>query len=222
MELQVTPKEPELPDLSVKKELANYKDKGSSWWSNENSCYYAYWRVTVSTENGSGGTVKLSDKITGFPGKHNTTDIPIRLFKQNANGTQTELSVETEPYRYTVSKGGSELSFAALPELKEGEKYILYYATKAADEDLKAMYGTGKPNIMYNTAAAETDTVKTVSSGEKRITYNRNIIQKTGVLNADGLIEWDSRSSCTAGWTYGFPEGLYISGCSAGERHTVR
>ena len=190
MELQVTPKEPELPDLSVKKELANYKDKGSSWWSNENSCYYAYWRVTVSTKNGSGGTVKLSDKITGFPGKHNTTDIPITLWKVAADGVQTRLTVGNDPYQYTVSADGSELSFAALPELNEGEKYILYYATKAADEDLKAMYGTGKPNIMYNTAAAETDTVKTVSSGEKRITYNRNIIQKTGVLNADGLIEW--------------------------------
>ena len=82
------------------------------------------------------------------------------------------------------------LEFEDLPELKKGEKYVLYYATKAAAEDLKAMYGTNTPNIMYNTAAAETDTVKTVSSGEKRITYNRNIIQKTGVLNADGLIEW--------------------------------
>ena len=190
MELQVTPKEPELPDLSVKKELANYKDKGSSWWSNENSCYYAYWRVTVSTENGSGGTVKLSDKITGFPGKHNTTDIPIRLFKQNANGTQTELSVENEPYRYTVSKGGSELSFAALPELKEGEKYILYYATKAADEDLKAMCKNNKPSIMYNEATAKTDKVEEVSSGQKQITYFCDIIKKEGKPNADGLIEW--------------------------------
>ena len=187
MELQVTKKD---PDLSIKKELTNYQDKGVSWWSNENRGYYAYWKVTVSTKNGSGGTVKISDKITGFPGKHNTTDIPITLWKVAADGVQTRLTVGNDPYQYTVSADGSELSFAALPELNEGEKYILYYATKAADEDLKAMYGTGKPNIMYNTAAAETDTVKTVSSGEKRITYNRNIIQKTGVLNADGLIEW--------------------------------
>ena len=187
MELQVTKKD---PDLSIKKELTNYQDKGVSWWSNENRGYYAYWKVTVSTKNGSGGTVKISDKITGFPGKHNTTDIPITLWQVAADGVQTRLTVGNDPYQYTVSADGSELSFAALPELNEGEKYILYYATKAADEDLKAMYGTGKPNIMYNTAAAETDTVKTVSSGEKRITYNRNIIQKTGVLNADGLIEW--------------------------------
>lgn len=187
MELQVTKKD---PDLSIKKELTDYEGKGVSWWSNETSGYYAYWKVTVSTKNGSGGTVKISDKITGFPAKHNTTDIPITLWKVAADGVQTRLTVGNDPYQYTVSADGSELSFAALPELNEGEKYILYYATKAADEDLKAMYGTGKPNIMYNTAAAETDTVKTVSSGEKRITYNRNIIQKTGVLNADGLIEW--------------------------------
>lgn len=187
MELQVTKKD---PDLSIKKELTDYEGKGVSWWSNETSGYYAYWKVTVSSENGSGGTVKISDKITGFPAKHNTTDIPITLWKVAADGVQTQLTVGNDPYQYTVSADGSELSFAALPELNEGEKYILYYATKAADEDLKAMYGTGKPNIMYNTAAAETDTVKTVSSGEKRITYNRNIIQKTGVLNADGLIEW--------------------------------
>lgn len=187
MELQVTKKD---PDLSIKKELTDYEGKGVSWWSNETSGYYAYWKVTVSSENGSGGTVKISDKITGFPAKHNTTDIPITLWKVAADGVQTRLTVGNDPYQYTVSADGSELSFAALPELNEGEKYILYYATKAANEDLKAMYGTGKPNIMYNTATAETDTVKTVSSGEKRITYNRNIIQKTGVLNADGLIEW--------------------------------
>ena len=180
----------EKPDLSVIKELANYKDKGISWWSNENRGYYAYWKVTVSTTNGSGGPVKLSDKITGFPGKHNTTDIPIRLFKQDANGTQNELSVENDPYRYTVSEDGSELSFAALPELKEGEKYILYYATKAADEDLKAMCQSNKPSIMYNEATAETDKVEAVSSGRKQITYFCDIIKKEGKPNADGLIEW--------------------------------
>lgn len=177
----------EKPDLSVIKELANYGDKGSSWWSNDNSCYYAYWKVTVSTKNGSGGTVKLSDKITGFPGKHNTTDIPIRLFKQNANGTQTELSVENQ---YTVSEDGSELSFAALPELKEGEKYILYYATKAASKELKDACKNNRPSIMYNEATAETDKVKEVSSGQKQITYFCDIIKKEGKLNADGLIEW--------------------------------
>ena len=82
------------------------------------------------------------------------------------------------------------LEFKDLPELKKGEKYVLYYATKAAAEDLKAMYGPGKPYIMYNTATAETEKVQKVSSGEKYITYNRTIIEKTGVLNADGLIEW--------------------------------
>ena len=190
MELQVTPKEPEQPDLSVEKKLANYGDKGSSWWSNKNRGYYAYWEVTVSTTNGSGGTVKLSDKITGFPGKHNTTDIPIRLFMQDANGSKTELTVGKAPYQYTVSEDRSELSFAALPELKKGEKYILYYATKAADEDLKDACKNNRPSIMYNEATAETDKVKAVSSGQKWITYFCDIIKKTGNLNAAGLIEW--------------------------------
>ncbi|MDU8688460.1 SpaA isopeptide-forming pilin-related protein [Faecalibacterium wellingii] len=187
MELQVTKKD---PDLSIKKELADYEGKGVSWWSNETSGYYAYWKVTVSSENGSGGPVKISDKITGFPAKHNTTDIPIKLIKQDANNTQTELSVGTEPYQYTVSGDGSELSFAALPELKEGEKYILYYATKAASKELKDACKNNTSSIMYNEAKAETDKVKAVSSGRKQITYNCNIIKKEGKLNADGLIEW--------------------------------
>ena len=187
MELQVTKKD---PDLSVKKELANYPDKGSSWWSNENRGYYAYWKVTVSTKNGSGGTVKISDTITGFPGKHNTTDIPITLWKEAADGVQTQLTVGNDPYQYTVSADGRELSFAALPELKEGEKYILYYATKAADEDLKAMCQNNKSSIMYNEATAKADNLKAASSGRKQITYNCNIIKKEGRLNADGLIEW--------------------------------
>lgn len=189
IELNVTNKNKD-PDLSVKKELANYPDKGSSWWSNEKSGYYAYWKVTVSTKNGSGGTVKLSDKITGFPGKHNTTDIPITLWKVAADDTKTVLPVGTAPYQYTLSEDRSELSFAALPELKEGEKYILYYATKAADEDLKAMCQNNKSSIMYNEATAKTDNLKEASSGQKQITYNCNIIKKEGRLNADGLIEW--------------------------------
>ena len=190
MDLGVTKKD---PDLSVQKELANYPDKGSSWWSNENRGYYAYWKVTVSTKNGSGGTVKLSDTITGFPGKHNTTDIPIKLFKQKADGTQIELSVGTAgtaPYQYTVSKDGSELSFAALPELQEGEKYILYYATKAEDKDLKAMCQSNKQSIMYNKAKAETDNLEAVYSAQKQITYFCDIIKKEGRPSADGLIEW--------------------------------
>ena len=52
------------------------------------------------------------------------------------------------------------------------------------------MYGTSNPNIMYNEATAKTEKVEAVSSGQKQITYNRTIIQKTGSLNADGLIEW--------------------------------
>ena len=186
--LNVTEKKPEQPDLFVDKSLEYYNGKRT--WSNDHGDYYAYWKVTVSSKNGSGGTVHLCDTLNtqkGFPAKH-TTDIPIKLIKYNANGTTTEIN--TTEYPCIISPDGAVLEFKDLPELKKGEKYVLYYATKAAAEDLKAMYGTGKPNIMYNTATAETDTVKKVSSGEKYITYNRTIIEKTGVLNADGLIEW--------------------------------
>lgn len=186
VELNVTNKNKD-PDLSVKKELANYEDKGSNWWSSENSGYYAYWKVTVSTKNGSGGTVKLSDKITGFPGKH-TTEIPIKLIKQKVDGTTEE--IDTTKYPCIISKDGAVLEFEALPELKAGEKYILYYATKAADEDLKAMCQNNKSSIMYNEATAKADNLKAASSGRKQITYNCNIIKKEGRLNADGLIEW--------------------------------
>ena len=186
--LNVTEKKPEQPDLSVDKSLEYYNGKRT--WSNDHGDYYAYWKVTVSSKNGSGGTVHLCDTLNtqkGFPAKH-TTDIPIKLIKYNTDGTTTE--VNTTEYPCIISPDGAVLEFKDLPELKKGEKYVLYYATKAEAEELKAMYGTSKPNIMYNTATAETDTVKTVSSGEKYITYNRTIIQKEGKLNADGLIEW--------------------------------
>ena len=178
----------EKPDLSVEKSLDYYSGKRT--WSNDKGDYYAYWKVTVSSKNGSGGTVHLCDTLDtqkGFPAKH-TTDIPIKLFKYDANSNATE--IDTTKYPCTISSDGAVLEFEGLPELKKGEKYVLYYATKAAAEDLKAMYGTSKPNIMYNTATAETDKVETVSSGEKYITYNRTIIQKEGKLNAGGLIEW--------------------------------
>ena len=186
--LKVTPKKPEQPDLSVEKGLDYYDGKRT--WSNDKGDYYAYWKVTVSSKNGSGGTVHLCDTLNtqkGFPAKH-TKDIPIKLIKYDANGTTTEIN--TTKYPCTISSDGAVLEFKDLPELKKGEKYVLYYATKAAAEDLKAMYGTSKPNKMYNTATAETDTVKKVSSDEQYITYNRTIIEKTGSPNADGLIEW--------------------------------
>lgn len=188
--LNVTEKKPEQPDLSVEKDLDYYNGKRT--WSNDKGDYYAYWKVTVSSKNGSGGTVTLSDKITGFPAKHATaTEIPIELIRQNADGSQKKLSVGTAPYNYTVSTDGSELIFAELPELKAGEKYILKYATKAEADTLKAMYGTNTPNIMYNTATAETEKVQKVSSDEKYITYNKTIIEKKGKPNADGLIDWE-------------------------------
>ena len=188
--LKVTEKKPEQPDLSVEKDLDYYNGKRT--WSNDKGDYYAYWKVTVSSKNGSGGTVTLSDKITGFPAKHATaTEIPIELIRQNADGSQKKLSVGTAPYNYTVSTDGSELIFAELPELKAGEKYILKYATKAEADTLKAMYGTNTPNIMYNTATAETEKVQKVSSDEKYITYNKTIIEKKGKPNADGLIDWE-------------------------------
>ena len=113
--LKVTEKKPEQPDLSVEKDLDYYNGKRT--WSNDKGDYYAYWKVTVSSKNGSGGTVTLSDKITGFPAKH-TKDIPIELIRQNADGSQEKLSVGTAPYNYTVSEDGSELIFAGLPELR--------------------------------------------------------------------------------------------------------
>lgn len=188
--LNVTEKKPEQPDLSVDKGLEYYNGNGKRTWSNDKGDYYAYWKVTVSSKNGSGGTVHLCDTLDtqkGFPAKH-TKDIPIKLIKYNANGTTTEIN--TTEYPYTISTDGAVLEFKDLPELKKGEKYVLYYATKAAAEDLKAMYGTNTPNIMYNTATAETEKVQKVSSDKKYITYNKTIIEKKGKPNADGLIEW--------------------------------
>ena len=187
MELNVTNKN---PDLSIEKGLEYYNGKRT--WSNDKGDYYAYWKVTVSSKNGSGGTVHLCDTLDtqkGFPAKHATaTEIPIKLFKYDANGRAVE--IDTTKYPYTISTDGAVLEFKDLPELKKGEKYVLYYATKAAAEDLKAMYGTNTPNIMYNTATAETEKVQKVSSDKKYITYNKTIIEKTGVLNANGLIDW--------------------------------
>jgi len=187
--LNVTKKKPEQPDLSVEKDLDYYNGKRT--WSNDKGDYYAYWKVTVSSKNGSGGTVHLYDTLDtqkGFPAKH-TEDIPIKLIKYNADGTTTT-EINTKEYPYTISTDGAVLEFENLPELKKGEKYVLYYVTKAAAEDLKAMYGTNTPNIMYNTATAETEKVQEVSSDEKYITYNKTIIEKKGEPNADGLIEW--------------------------------
>ena len=187
MVLHVTPK---TPDLSVKKGLANYGETGKYRWSDDEGNIYVGWQVTVSTNNGSGGTVHLKDELNvtkGFPAKH-TEEYPIVLVKYNADGTTT--TIDTTKYPYTLSENGAVLDFAALPELAAGEKYVLSYVTKANAEDLKAMYGTQKPNVMYNTASAETDKVSAVSSGEQKITYNRDVIKKSGSLNADGLIEW--------------------------------
>ena len=108
----------------------------------------------------------------------------IKFQKETGTGSNTKW---TDPC--IISKDGAVLEFEALPELKKGEKYILYYATKAADEELKDACKNNRSSIMYNEATAKTDKVE-VSSGQKQITYFCDIIKKTGGLNADGLIEW--------------------------------
>ena len=197
------------PDLAITKVVVSYE--GKQKWSDAEGNFYVYWQVEVTTKKGSGGPVTIEDilmKDGALPASH-VVDKYLELVKYDKDNNAAAVAITENTY--VLSEDGRTLTFKDLPELKEGERYVLRYATKVAAQDVKDLYATSKPNIQYNQAIASAEDVEAVATDWKKITFNRDIVSKKGTPNGNGQIEWSITISAPQDVPGGLLQGYTIS-----------
>lgn len=172
------------PDLHVEKGFAE-----RSVWSDEKGDFYIYWKVTVTTKNGSGGKVDIWDVLSqgDLPSSFDpdNSNGPVSITRYDASGAEKPL---TGKYNETYKINGNELSYTGLPELQAGERYELRYVTKITAADLEKAKANNTSNIMRNTAYAQAGEIK--DSAANQVSFLNTLIKKEGNLNSSGLIDW--------------------------------
>lgn len=113
-------------DIHAKKELLTkdiqYDEKGNP---------YLEYRVTVSSENGTEGKVKIEDQIADWKNLYGTySDFALKKYSSETDNAGVSISVEpkiTNPA--TGAPKGAETNFVidGLDALKAGERYVLTY-----------------------------------------------------------------------------------------------
>ena len=189
------------PDLNVTKGFAE-----NVMWSDAEGNFYIHWKVTVTTQNGSGGLVEIRDVLTQtgrLPSSFDPTNSkgPVSITRYDAAGKEKPLTGE---YNDTYKIDGNELKYTDLPELQAGEKYELRYVTKIAAADLEKAkaYPNQFSNVMHNMAYAKSKN----AADEKAnyVTFNNTIIEKKGNLNSSGLIDWTVTIKAPLSYNGGF------------------
>ena len=190
------------PDLDITKGFAE-----NVMWSDAEGNFYIHWKVTVTTQNGSGGKVGIRDVLT------QTGRLPSSFDPENSNGpvsiTRYDADNKEKPltgeYNETYKIDGNELSYTDLPKLQAGERYELRYVTKitAADLEKAKAYPNKFSNVMHNTAYAKSEEVAEKPK-ENWVTFNNTIIEKKGNLNSSGLIDWTVTIKAPLNYNGGF------------------
>ena len=175
-----------VPDLNVTKGFAE-----RSVWSDEKGDFYIYWKVTVTTKNGSGGPVDIRDVLTQtgrLPSSFDpdNSNGPVSITRYDASGTEKPLT--TDEYSGTYKINGNELSYTGLPELQAGERYELRYVTKITAADLEKAKANNTANVMHNTAYATAGEIERYAPNQ--VSFLNTLIKKEGNLNSSGLIDW--------------------------------
>ena len=187
------------PDLNVTKGFAE-----NVMWSDAEGNFYIHWKVTVTTQNGSGGKVGIRDVLTQtgrLPSSFDPTNSkgPVSITRYDADNKEKPL---TGKYNETYKIDGNELSYTDLPELQAGERYELRYVTKITAADLEKAKANNTANVMHNTAYAKAKN----AADEKAnyVTFNNTIIEKKGNLNSRGLIDWTVTIKAPLSYNGGF------------------
>ena len=176
-----------VPDLNVTKGFAE-----NVMWSDAEGNFYIYWKVTVTTKNGSGGKVDIRDVLTQtgrLPSSFDPTNSngPVSITRYDAAGAEKPLTGEYSG-TYEISTDGNELSYTGLPKLQAGERYELRYVTKITAADLENAKVNNTPNVMHNTAYAKAGKIE--RSKSEQVSFLNTMIVKKGNLNSSGLIDW--------------------------------
>ena len=113
-------------DIHAKKELLTkdiqYDEKGNP---------YLEYRVTVSSENGTEGTVKIEDQIADWKNLYGTySDFALKKYSSKTDQTGKSIDVNptiTNPASGAPAKADTHFEINNLDALKAGERYVLTY-----------------------------------------------------------------------------------------------
>lgn len=113
-------------DIHAKKELLT---KDIQYDKNGNP--YLEYRVTVSSENGTAGTVKIEDQIADWKNLYGTySDFALKKYSSKTDQTGKSIDVNptiTNPASGAPAKADTHFEINNLDALKAGERYVLTY-----------------------------------------------------------------------------------------------
>jgi hypothetical protein len=136
--------------------------------------------VTASTENGTGDTVDLKDRMRDSTGSATYNQGSLTLYKVAADGSKTKVSQTAE-----FGSDGKNFVYSGLPALAAGEKYEITYTVAVTQQT--AADGAA----VVSNAAVGTIKGKDPKESWSDVTVSRAKISKTGYYDSnDGLIHW--------------------------------
>lgn len=172
-------------DIHAKKELLTkdiqYDEKGNP---------YLEYRVTVSSENGTEGKVKIEDQIADWKNLYGTySDFALKKYSSETDNAGVSISVEpkiTNPA--TGAPKGAETNFVidGLDALKAGERYELTYRYQLSRDlctDKKLSGWIGNNVIATDTGNGTTSPDKTSNNFLDRIEKSGNYDSVTRKVN---------------------------------------
>ena len=149
--------------------------------------------VTVSTNNGTGNTVKITDWLNKTDGTK-TDQIKAEYVRdtivvKKITGNTSQIISESD-YKMTVDEENTKITIENLPALKAGEKYQLCYTVKVPLENVPGANGSegNGSGRVYN--YVKTESGKLNAEKYEQVTYGVRI-SKTGKYDPKtGLITW--------------------------------
>lgn len=173
-------------DIHAKKELLTkdiqYDEKGNP---------YLEYRVTVSSENGTEGKVKIEDQIADWKNLYGTySDFALKKYSSETDNAGVSISVEpkvTNPA--TGAPKGAETNFVidGLDALKAGERYVLTYRYQLSRDLSK----NGKLSGSIGNNVTATDTGNgTTSSDPTSNNFSDRIVKSSSYDSVTRKVTW--------------------------------
>ena len=173
-------------DIHAKKELLTkdiqYDQKGNP---------YLEYRVTVSSEKGTAGTVKIEDQIAEWKNLYGTySDFALKKYSGKADDTGESISVKptiTNPASGAPTKAETKFEINNLDALKAGERYVLTYRYNLSRDlctDKKLSGWIGNKVIATDNGNGE------FSPDEKSTNFSDRIVKSSSYDSVTRKVTW--------------------------------
>lgn len=159
--LHVTDKENNTADLQVTKAAANVNKTAGT----------VDYTLTVTSENGTGGPVTLTDVMTNVV--------------RNGDITVKDKAGNTVAYSITQDENGKFV--ISLPEMDAGAAYTITYPAKLTNAE--TLNGTITASNTVDVESTDDEGGKLVDEDKVDTTFQRDILSKSGTLNGD-TVTW--------------------------------